>query len=210
MFCCEPPSCSRALSGETSGCRHRPSGLRLSTSSASFSRSRYPQNGFADFPMGTAAVGLTLILVYPFQPRTPTGRLQLTALDVRQGDSLFLSFPDRSNLLVDGGGLLGRSFGEHFDDDSFDIGEQVVSPFLWSLGVRKLDAIALTHAHHDHMSGLHALLNNFEVGELWVGENPLTPEYVSSSQGCLASNRIHPQLRRRRSPAPSTRLSLNS
>ena len=41
---------------------------------------------------------------------------------------------------MDGGGLLARSFGEHFDDDSFDIGEQVVSPFLWSLGVRKLNA----------------------------------------------------------------------
>jgi competence protein ComEC len=135
--------------------------------------------------MATATVVLTLILVYPFQPRTPTDRLQLTALDVRQGDSLFLSFPDQSNLLVDGGGLLGRSFGEHFDDDSFDIGEQVVSPFLWSRGVQKLDAIALTHAHHDHMSGLHALLNNFDVGELWVGDNPLTPEYVGLLKSAL-------------------------
>ncbi|HET6962290.1 MAG TPA: ComEC/Rec2 family competence protein [Terriglobia bacterium] len=137
------------------------------------------------FWIGVATAVLTLILVYPFQPKTPADRLQLTALDVRQGDSLFLSFPDQSNLLVDGGGLLGRSFGEHFDDDSFNIGEQVVSPFLWSLGVRKLNAIALTHAHHDHMSGLHALLNNFEVSELWVGENPLTPEYVSLLKAAL-------------------------
>jgi competence protein ComEC len=137
------------------------------------------------FWIGAATVVLTLILAYPFHPKTPADRLQLTALDVRQGDSLFLSFPDRSNLLVDGGGLLGRSFGEHFDDGNFDVGEQVVSPFLWSLGVRKLDAIALTHAHHDHMSGLNALLKNFEVGELWVGENPLTPEYVSLLKAAL-------------------------
>lgn len=137
------------------------------------------------FCIGTAAVALVLMLAYPFVPRTPAGRLQLTALDVRQGDSLFLSFPDQSNLLVDGGGLLGRSFGEHFEDENFDIGEQVVSPFLWSLGIRKLNAIALTHAHHDHMSGLHALLDNFEVGELWVGDNPLTPEYVSLLKAAL-------------------------
>jgi len=137
------------------------------------------------FCIGAATVALALILACPFDPMTPAGRLQLTALDVRQGDSLFLSFPDQSNLLVDGGGLLGHSFGEHFDDDRFDIGEQVVSPFLWSLGVRRIDAVALTHAHHDHMSGLHALLNNFEVGELWVGENPLTPEYVNLLKAAL-------------------------
>jgi competence protein ComEC len=138
-----------------------------------------PSKWFRRFCSGIAVAALTLILICPFEPRTRGGSLELTALDVRQGDSLFLTFPDRSNLLVDGGGLLGRSFGEHFDDDIFDIGEQVVSPFLWSLGIRRLDAVALTHAHHDHMSGLYALLNNFEVGELWVGENPLTPEYVS-------------------------------
>ena len=144
-----------------------------------------PSKWLRRFCIGAATVALTLILACPFEPKTPAGRLQLTALDVRQGDSLFLSFPDQSNLLVDGGGLLGRSFGEHFDDDSFDIGEQVVSPFLWSLGVGRIDAVALTHAHHDHMSGLHALLNNFEVGELWVGENPLTPEYVNLLKAAL-------------------------
>jgi competence protein ComEC len=144
-----------------------------------------PSKWLRRFSIGAATAALALILTCPFAPRTPAGRFQLTALDVRQGDSLFLSFPDQSNLLVDGGGLLGRSFGEHFDDDSFDVGEQVVSPFLWSLGVRKLDAVALTHAHHDHMSGLYALLNNFEVGELWVGENPLTPEYVRLLKAAL-------------------------
>jgi len=144
-----------------------------------------PSKRLRRFCLGTAAVALMLIILFPFGPKTPVDRLQLTALDVRQGDSLFLSFPDRSNLLIDGGGLLGRSFGEHFDDDRFDVGEQVVSPFLWSFGIRRIDALALTHAHHDHMAGLHALLNNFEVGELWVGENPLTPAYVSLMKAAL-------------------------
>ena len=134
---------------------------------------------------GAAAVALTLILACPYEPRSRAGRLELTVLDVRQGDSLFLSFPDHSSLVVDGGGLLGRSFGEHFDDDSFDVGERVVSNYLWSVGLRKIDALALTHAHHDHMSGLRALLDNFEVGELWVGQNPLTPEYINLLKAAL-------------------------
>ncbi len=126
-----------------------------------------------------AIVVLLLLLTQPFPPRTPAGWLQLTAIDVRQGDSLLLSFPDQSNLLIDGGGLAGRSFGEQFAEDSFDVGEEVVSPFLWSLGIKRLEALVLTHAHNDHMSGLHALVENFNVGELWVGENPMIPEYVN-------------------------------
>jgi competence protein ComEC len=126
--------------------------------------------------MASGALGL--MLLHPFAPRTPSGSMQLTFLDVRQGDSIFLSFPDQGTMVIDGGGLLGRSFGEHFGEERFDVGEQVVSPFLWSLGIRELDALVLTHAHHDHMSGLEALLKNFKVDELWVGRNPLVPDYL--------------------------------
>jgi competence protein ComEC len=134
---------------------------------------------------GLAAGALVALLTFPFSPRTPQGLLQMTFLDVRQGDSIFVSFPDQANLIIDGGGLLGHSFGEHFEEERFDVGEQVVSPFLWSLGVRKLDAVVLTHAHHDHMSGLEAVLNNFEVGELWVGQNPPVADYVNLLKASL-------------------------
>ena len=54
----------------------------------------------------------------------------------------------------------------------FDIGEEVVSPALWARGIRHLDAVALSHAHSDHMGGLPAVLRNFHPDELWVGNNP--------------------------------------
>ena len=34
--------------------------------------------------------------------------------------------------------------------------------------------IALTHAHHDHLDGLHSVLQNFHVGELWIGRDEET------------------------------------
>jgi len=43
---------------------------------------------------------------------------------------------------------------------------------LWSRGIRRLDMVALTHAHSDHMGGLPAVLRNFHPAELWVGNNP--------------------------------------
>ncbi len=137
------------------------------------------------FALGCALLTLVVLIVQPFSPRLALNLLQLTVLDVRQGDSIFVSMPDQSTLMIDGGGLLGHGFGEQFTEEGFDVGEQVVSPYLWSLGVKRLDAVVLTHAHHDHMSGLYAVLNNFQVGELWVGENPYLPEYLKLIKSAL-------------------------
>jgi competence protein ComEC len=93
----------------------------------------------------------------------------MEAIDVGQGDSLLLITPDGKTLLVDGGGFGG---GPHQAPQDFDIGEEVVSQALWSRGIRHLDAVALTHAHSDHMGGLPAVLRNFHPDELWVGNNP--------------------------------------
>jgi competence protein ComEC len=93
----------------------------------------------------------------------------MEAIDVGQGDSLLLITPDGKTLLVDGGGFGG---GPHQAPQDFDIGEEVVSEALWSRGIRHLDAVALTHAHSDHMGGLPAVLRNFHPAELWVGNNP--------------------------------------
>jgi len=50
-----------------------------------------------------------------------------------------------------------------------------VSPYLWSRGFKSLDAVALTHAHQDHLGGLTAILQNFHVRELWIGQEVSSP-----------------------------------
>ena len=57
-----------------------------------------------------------------------------------------------------------------------DIGEDVVSPYLWSRGISRLDAVVVTHAHADHIGGMHAVLDNFHPSELWLGVNSPSPE----------------------------------
>ena len=124
------------------------------------------------WPRRAAWAALILAALTAVAPRPvdhPHDALLMEAIDVGQGDSLLLITPDGKTLLVDGGGFGG---GPHHAPQDFDIGEEVVSEALWSRGIRHLDAVALSHAHSDHMGGLPAVLRNFHPDELWVGNNP--------------------------------------
>lgn len=115
---------------------------------------------------GFALVAASAMLIWKVSP-TPKlrpGNLEVTAIDVGQGDSILVLLPDQRGLLLDGGGLPGWTRSQ------MDIGEDVVSPYLWWRGLSRLDAIALTHAHADHMAGLHAIMANFHPRELWLPE----------------------------------------
>jgi competence protein ComEC len=118
-------------------------------------------------------VGSSLVL-WPVPLTRHRGVLEVTAIDVGQGDSLLIVTPDGHTLLVDAGGPIG---GPRSDDSQFDIGEDVVSQYLWWRHIRSLDVVALTHAHSDHMGGMPAILKNFHPKSLWVGNNPMIPEY---------------------------------
>lgn len=125
------------------------------------------------WPAITAVLGLFALLLW--QPwlrglhTMGTGTLEVTAIDVGQGDSILVVLPQGQTILVDGGGRLvyGRQ-----RKSNLDIGEDVVSPYLWSRGIRRIDVIVATHAHQDHIGGLAALVSNFRPNILWTGANP--------------------------------------
>jgi competence protein ComEC len=112
----------------------------------------------------------TLLLWHPTRADVRPGLLELTAIDVGQGDSLLVVFPDSKIMIVDGGGML--AYGR-VRKPNLDTGEDVVSPYLWSRGIRRVDVIAVTHAHEDHSGGIAALIENFRPREIWVGASPL-------------------------------------
>jgi competence protein ComEC len=75
---------------------------------------------------------------------------------------------------MDGGGV--PAFGRQVKS-KLDIGEDVVSPYLWSRSIRRLDVVVLSHAHEDHIGGLAAIVTNFQPGELWTGATPASPTW---------------------------------
>jgi competence protein ComEC len=134
----------------------------------------------------TAVLALfALIFWHPFPPALHPGELELTAIDVGQGDSLLVCFPDSKLLLIDGGGIL--AFGPH-RSARIDIGEDVVSPYLWSRSIRKIDVVALTHAHDDHAGGLPAVIENFHPSQLWTGAMAPSAAWSAVRQEASAEN----------------------
>ena len=117
-------------------------------------------------------------------------KLVIHFLDVGQGDSALVVFPQGTTMLVDAGGNIrydksagARDGGEEveadFKDNAFSVGEAVVSRFLWSQRRTQLDYLLATHADADHIGGLSDVVKNFRVGEALVGHvSQSDPEFA--------------------------------
>jgi competence protein ComEC len=117
------------------------------------------------------------VVLWPERGVSSPGSLEITAVDVGQGDSIFIVGPNRATMLVDAGGPVGGVTEAAEATSRFDVGEEVVSPYLWSRRFRRLDVIVLSHAHSDHMGGMPAVMRNFRPRELWVSIDPNSEAY---------------------------------
>ncbi len=91
-------------------------------------------------------------------------------LDIGQGSSNLLQLADGKNILIDGG-----SSGS----PRFDIGANIIAPFLWKLRIWALDDIIITHPHSDHYNGLPFITAHFSPKRLIENGQRTTTHYAN-------------------------------
>lgn len=138
----------------------------------------YPQPTVAEFTAYylLLLVALTLCrypaltLFWPFllvawlsgSPNSAPGNLQVTLLDVGQGEAIHIVYPDGRSALVDTGG-----FPQATDRDF--VGRQLVARYLWQRRIKELQYVLLTHPDTDHVQGFHFLKRVFSIKNTFTG-----------------------------------------
>lgn len=88
--------------------------------------------------------------------------LRIFFVDVGQGDCTLILTPGNKSILIDGGGTR--------NSEEYDIGEQVLLPYLLNRKVKEIDYMFISHFDADHCNGLIAILENLKVDTLLIGE----------------------------------------
>lgn len=97
---------------------------------------------------------------------------EVVFLDVGQGDCIYIELPYRKAVyLIDTGGTLPQQ-RETWQQRKrkWDVGKDVVIPFLKSNGVRSLDKLITTHEDVDHIGAAEEIIRTFAVKELLVSK----------------------------------------
>ncbi|MEG0472592.1 MAG: DNA internalization-related competence protein ComEC/Rec2 [Solibacillus sp.] len=121
-----------------------------------------------------AGVILIPAILFHVQPYLHSD-LKIAFVNVGQGDSIVIELPKRKQVIViDSGGVL------RFDQEAwqtrqqpYEVGRQVVVPYLKARGIQKIDTFILTHADADHVEGAEEILREIIVKEVHVTPNSI-------------------------------------
>ncbi len=114
--------------------------------------------------MSVSLVSALLLILLSSGHVWANAEANLHFINVGQGDCSLLCLPDKVSLLIDGGGVLP------VDEDlpAYDVGREVVLPYLRKQGIKSLDYMIASHPHQDHIGGLDSILDEIPVGTLLV------------------------------------------
>jgi comEA protein len=108
-------------------------------------------------------------------------KIEVSFINVGQGDSTLIECPNGQNILIDGG--------------KRNAGEKVVK-YLKGRGIRKIDLLIATHPDADHVGGLPAVIENFKVEKFMDPGKPHTTSYYEDLLTLIRDKKIFYELGR--------------
>lgn len=90
------------------------------------------------------------------------GDLKIYFVDVGQGDSTYICTHNGTKILIDGGGSR--------EPEKYDVGKQILLPYLLDRKVKKIDYLMVSHFDSDHCQGLEQVIQNIKVKNIIIGK----------------------------------------
>lgn len=114
------------------------------------------------------------IFLFFFITKNPM-RASITAVDIGQGDSIFLQDKfNKENILIDTGGRLALPQKNWQKAQTQSNADKTLIPYLESMGVAHIDQLILTHTDADHVGDFLSLADKIKIREIWVSPGELT------------------------------------
>ena len=104
-----------------------------------------------------------------------TGTLSVHFFDVAQADSALFIAPDGATMLIDAGDVATK---------------QELQEKLKKLGVQKIDILIGTHPHSDHLGGMQQIVENFEIGRIYLPDASHTSKTFQNLLQSIADRKI--------------------
>ncbi len=95
---------------------------------------------------------MIIVLIIKFIPNT--SKLKIYFIDVGQGDSTLIITESNKKILIDGGGS---------ENSNYDIGKNILVPYLLDRKIKCIDYMIFTHFDSDHCKGLFTVINTLKV-----------------------------------------------
>ncbi|MBQ9314162.1 MAG: DNA internalization-related competence protein ComEC/Rec2 [Clostridia bacterium] len=117
------------------------------------------KNAKAKFIIGILSVLIVLEMIYY---NFSKNYIDVSCIDVGQGDAIYIQSNYNKNILVDGGG-----------SKTYDVGEKILLPFLLDKRVIYIDSIFSSHSDADHLNGILTAVKNLKVGKVYIAKHAL-------------------------------------
>lgn len=113
---------------------------------------------------------LVIISVIIIMKFIPNKYINVNMIDVGQGDAVYIETAKGKTVLVDSGGTEGSDY---------DIGENILVPYILDRGKVCIDYAFLSHMHEDHIEGIYAVIQKLKLKNLIIGKQETDNELYS-------------------------------